>query len=145
MSDSRSDESDFSDDGFEDDMDAGRKSSGGRRDDSDDDFEFGGESYAESDSSPARGGARSKGGSAEGKRSSGGGRGGGSQQSTKLQNLPFDEAVELASDSDSLGTSVDTIDAPSPKLGDSRGDSPPRSRDTSDKAEYGGSDEPKVS
>jgi intraflagellar transport protein 46 len=143
MSDSRSDESDFSDDGFEDDMDAGRKSSGGRRDDSDDDFEFGGESYAESDSSPARGGARSKGGSAEGKRSSGGGRGGGSQQSTKLQNLPFDEAVELASDSDSLGTSVDTIDAPSPKLGDSRGDSPPRSRDTSEKAEYGGSDEPK--
>ena len=46
MSDSRSDESDFSDDGLEDDMDAGRKSSGGRRDDSDDDFEFEGKAGA---------------------------------------------------------------------------------------------------
>lgn len=141
MSDSRSDESDFSDDGFDDD-DAGRKSSGRdrRRDDSDDDFEFG-ESYAESDSSPKRGGKATS-SAGEGKTSSGS-RGSGGQQSTKLQNLPFDEAVELASDSDSLGTSVDTIDAPSPKV-ESRGDSPPRSKDSGVRAEYGGgSEEPK--
>ena len=68
--------------------------------DSGDDFEFG-ESYAESDKeSPKKKGSNSN---------SGGGNGKGGK-TTKVQNLPFDEAVEIASDEESdLGTSIDSI------------------------------------
>jgi intraflagellar transport protein 46 len=107
---SSSDASDFSDEDFDDKLKKGKDSG-------DDDFEFG-ESYAESDSSPKKGG---KGGrDKDGK-------------STKVQNLPFDEAVDL-SDEDSLGTSIDSAaDGGVGGASASRGDSPPKEKDTSKK------------
>ncbi len=139
-----SSESDFDDD-FEDDLAGGKRAGGrgGRDDDDDDDFEFG-ESYNES---PAAGAGGRGGGGGGGSKAGDGGDAGG--RSTHLQNQPFDEAVDL-SDEDSLGTSVDTIDAQSPKPNESkssssaaaaaplsassskRGDSPPRSRGAAD-------------
>ena len=106
-----SDASDFSDD-FSDDN---------RNKESGDDFEFG-ESYAESDkeSPKKRGGDKS--GSTGGK-------------TTKVQNLPFDEAVEIASDEESeLGTSIDST-AEQNHL--KNGDTPPKTKTSNARQEYG--------
>ena len=109
-----SDASDFSDD-FSDDN---------RNKESGDDFEFG-ESYAESDkeSPKKRGGDKS--GSTGGK-------------TTKVQNLPFDEAVEIASDEESeLGTSIDST-AEQNHL--KNGDTPPKTKTSNARQEYGDDD-----
>jgi intraflagellar transport protein 46 len=102
---SSSEATDFSDEDFDDGVRNGKDSG-------DDDFEFG-ESYAESESSPQKKdrGDKSK----------------GPTKSTKVQNLPFDEAVDL-SDEDSLGTSIDSTAEQQYGASTSRGDSPPKGK-----------------
>ena len=114
-----SDFSGSSDDDFSDDFSEDNKNK-----DSGDDFEFG-ESYAESDKeSPKKKGSNSN---------SGGGNGKGGK-TTKVQNLPFDEAVEIASDEESdLGTSIDSIAEQNQMK---NGDTPPKTNTSNTRQEY---------